>query len=630
MDDGATGDAARPAGLDRAALQGVIGDLRCIAETQRRADLLAHLDAAAWRVARTEALVCVVGEFKQGKSALVNALLGQAVCPVEDDLATAAVTVVRHDETPSVTVRRRSDEGVVVESVGPADVARWVVEQRDMDGRRDVVLVEVGLPHPLLERGIALVDTPGVGGLNAAHALATLAFLPNADAVVFVTDAAAELTGPEMSFLSRAVKAGPPVLFVVTKTDMHPEWRRIVALDGEHLRAAGMDLEPLPISSTLAEVAGGDDRALAEASGVPRLLEALLRTVSAEAGQRALSTAADEVRLAIEQAQEPLVTELAALERPEHADAIATRLQAARERLASLSAADAYWCLRLDDGFEELRARVGFSFQARLRHCLRDVLEEVGRIDPANAWPDLSERFQAEVAEVVRDAFVGVTDGAAQVAGTIAALLADEEGGASPAAPPLGFDVATLWGADPAFDARSQSGRLSQLSLYAGATLLSASLGTVGLEMVGLLGSLLGAAIVGPAVIGVALVRGGKQIVDTRHQQLADRRRDARAFLEGFIDDIRFEVDARLGSLIGELQRQLRSQYIGRIAELRRTNEAGLAALERAADQDRDGRRARLEELRSGIESLAALRARIDAGGVAEAPPRLASLGDGS
>ena len=43
--------------------------------------------------------VLVVGEFKQGKSQLVNALVNAPVCPVDDDIATAVPTVVRHAET---------------------------------------------------------------------------------------------------------------------------------------------------------------------------------------------------------------------------------------------------------------------------------------------------------------------------------------------------------------------------------------------------------------------------------------------------------------------------------------------------------------------------------------------------
>jgi hypothetical protein len=46
----------------------------------------------------------VVGEFKQGKSLLVNALVGAPVCPVHDDIATSVATVVSHAPSPALTV----------------------------------------------------------------------------------------------------------------------------------------------------------------------------------------------------------------------------------------------------------------------------------------------------------------------------------------------------------------------------------------------------------------------------------------------------------------------------------------------------------------------------------------------
>ncbi len=55
---------------------------------------------------------------------------------------------------------------------------------------------EIGLPRKILEGGLVLVDTPGVGGLGSAHGAATMSALPSADAVLLVSDAAQEYTGP--------------------------------------------------------------------------------------------------------------------------------------------------------------------------------------------------------------------------------------------------------------------------------------------------------------------------------------------------------------------------------------------------------------------------------------------------
>ena len=60
------------------------------------------------RLADPDVRVLVVGEFKQGKSQLVNALVNAPVCPVDDDIATAVPTVVRHAETTTVALVRES------------------------------------------------------------------------------------------------------------------------------------------------------------------------------------------------------------------------------------------------------------------------------------------------------------------------------------------------------------------------------------------------------------------------------------------------------------------------------------------------------------------------------------------
>src|ERR671924_251900 len=48
--------------------------------------------------------VFVVGEFKQGKSSLVNALLNAPICPVDDDIATSVPTAVGYAEQPKAAV----------------------------------------------------------------------------------------------------------------------------------------------------------------------------------------------------------------------------------------------------------------------------------------------------------------------------------------------------------------------------------------------------------------------------------------------------------------------------------------------------------------------------------------------
>ena len=593
------------ADIDPASVAALAREAGAIAAATGREDLAAHLEAVAIRAARTDTVVCVVGEFKKGKSALINALLDTPVCPVDDDFATMAVTVVTYAESPGASVRRREDGKLVIEAIGANEIGDWVAEPVDAERRRTVELVEVGLPDPFLERGVTLVDTPGVGGLNAGHAAATLAFLPSADALVFVTDASAELSGPELEFLASAMKAGPPILVAVTKVDMYPEWRRIVAIDETHLRSVGLAEAPYGLSSVLRSNGHGPpDPALERESGIPVFAEAIVGDIVGRARSAAVVTAAAGLRPALDQLREPLAAELTALEDPDAGERLAVELREVRARLANLTGGGAHWSIRLEDEFAALRTRIEFAFAGRIRQILREAQDEVERIDPGRSWPDVTQRVQATTAGAVRAAFLEATDGAAAIQAMIAGLLADEEVGFDSAGAPISFDVSTLWQGGPAFDGKARSGLVASLGLVTGAN--------VGVEMLGMLGTLLGAAVVGPAVLGVALVFGGKEVVSERRRQLADRRQQARTFLGSFVEEVRFEADGRLASLLDEVQRQMRARFTERIGELHRTFAESAAALERAAERAASDRQVRLTEVRAALATIDELAGRVE------------------
>ena len=512
-----------------------------------------------------------------------------------------AVTVVHHASEPGAVVRRREAGELIVEAIPPTRPAAGSPSATATSRRAGVELVEVGLPNPFLARGIALVDTPGVGGLNAAHAAATLAFLPSADALVFVTDASTELSGPELEFLASARSAGPPILVAVTKVDIYPAWRRIVEIDAGRLEALGLADAPYPLSSVLRTraVATGDDDLETE-SGFPVFARALADDAVGRARTAALAAAVRAVAPVLDQLREPLAAEQAVLDHPETAEALTADLRAARARLAALADADASWSVRLEDEYTALRSRTGFAFQARMRQRL-DAPGRDRQDRPAREWPAVSQRIQAETARRSGPPS-SRRPTAPPIQATIARLLADEASALQGVGTDVSFDVATLWQGGPTFEGRTRQGIMASLGMVGGAT--------VGVEMLGMLGTLLGAAVVGPAAIGVAAVFGGKEVLDSRRRQLADRRQQARSFLATFLG-VRFEADGRLVSLLDDLQRQMRARFADRISELRRTVAETTDALESATAQADTARRARLAELAADLASIDALRERV-------------------
>ncbi len=582
---------------DATAVSGLVATVRDLAASSGRDDLATRLTDVGRRIDRTDTVICVVGEFKQGKSALIDALLGSDVCPVDDDLATATVTTVRYGAAATATIHRREGGVASLETIAPADIARWVTERGDPRDRLAVEQVEVTLPHPLLARGITLVDTPGIGGLNAAHAAATLAFLPIADALVFVSDASAELTGPELGFLSRAIDAGPLVVVALTKIDMYPEWRRILEIDERHLRDIQLTTRPHPTSAVLSALGVAlADEALERESGVPAFATTILDEVARRARATSFAIAFREVRDVLEQLREPLIAERAALDHPEAASRYAAELVGVQARSAALEEAGSHWSVRLDDEFLALRTRVEFAFAGEMRGILRDVQDEIERIDPGREWDDLSRRVQARVADAVKGAFDQTTEGAAAIQAAVARLLADEELTWTGDDAPVAFDASSLWTEGQAFGGMLQTGLLAGFGLLAGAT--------VGVEMLGMLGALLGTALVGPALLGAALFFGGKEVAGERRRQLTDRRQEARTFVGRFVENVRFEVDGRLTSLDGTLQRDMRARFAARIAELRRTHRATADAIERSMTQDAADRERRSGELEATVGTL--------------------------
>ncbi len=133
-------------------------------------------------------LLVVVGEFNAGKSALVNALLGEKILPEGATPTTSRVTLVKWGE--------QSGEQVVDENFGIFTY-----------------------PLPLM-REMNIVDTPGTNAVIRRHERLTEEFLPRSDLVLFVTSADRPMTESERQFLERIRLWGKKVIFALNKVDI--------------------------------------------------------------------------------------------------------------------------------------------------------------------------------------------------------------------------------------------------------------------------------------------------------------------------------------------------------------------------------------------------------------------------
>jgi hypothetical protein len=557
-----------------------------------RPDLAERVSAAAARLKRPATVVCVVGEFKQGKSSLVNALLGQHVCPVDDDLATSAITLVRYADEPSAIVRRRVPRvsavvppgggpppqdprggEVVVEHAAIDDLHQWVSEAGNPGNHKAVDRVEIATPSALLRNGLVMVDTPGMGGLGAGHAAATLGFLPFADGLLFVSDASSELTAPEIAFLERAYELCPTVLFALTKIDLYPQWKRIMEIDEGHLARAGLhDIPIVGVSSSLRiEALRRKDRSLNEASRVPELVRHLSSDVVEPAKANAVGRSVGEASAALTQVSAGLRAEAALLADPGQAEAAVRDLERAKERLEFLRGPGARWSVLVNDRVADLSNEVNHHFRGAFRSISKMMDERIETLTKGTEWDELTAYLQRVVADEVTNTFVELETGRSTIRAEVVDLLREEQvdlGQKSALAASL--DVGEIW-QSKALDPQASTGKKAFGTVVTGARGAQG-----GIMMFGMMGTFLPAAagvllLSNPVLLGIGAVFGGMGLADDRRRKVAARRLAARTQVRQFLDDISFEMGNETGAMVREIQRELRDDFTERIGELIRT-----------------------------------------------------------
>lgn len=270
-------------------------EVRDQAAEQGRADLVGVLEDSRPASDDGSVRVIVAGSLKRGKSTLVNTLVGRPLLsPVGVGVTTACWVEVGYAEQDAATVLL-ADAGSPGEplrrDIPIADVARYVALG---EVNEPVLGVEVRVRSQFLRR-LTLVDTPGVGGLDAGHSQTTLTALEQADALLFVADCTQPILAPEVEFLISAAQRVATVVVAVSKSDI-PGFDVVVNETRQRLasRPELAQVPVFPVSPPLADRSADADNArlsqrLAELSGVAPLTAALHRRTGA--GREALRTA---------------------------------------------------------------------------------------------------------------------------------------------------------------------------------------------------------------------------------------------------------------------------------------------------------------------------------------------------
>ncbi len=204
-----------------------------------------HMDSLGQSIRQLDDLflLVIVGEFNAGKSAFINALLGEKMLKEGVTPTTSQVTILRYGETAGSSL---VEEG------------------------HTLMLFPVDLLSEL-----SIVDTPGTNAVIRQHEVLTTNFIPRADLVLFVTSADRPFTESERAFMSHIRDWGKKVLIILNKIDLlqsEDELNQVLEFVKENAHSLlGSTPEVFPVSARLALRAKSGEPQLWQPSGFAAL-----------------------------------------------------------------------------------------------------------------------------------------------------------------------------------------------------------------------------------------------------------------------------------------------------------------------------------------------------------------------
>jgi ribosome biogenesis GTPase A len=250
-----------------------------------------RLDELSRQAAEGRFRLAVLGQFKRGKSSLLNALLGEKLLPTGVLPLTALPTILRYGADRLLRVslingrsqERRGDPHAIAELL-----KRYVSEPENPANRLGVTRVEVEHPAPCLAKGVEILDTPGIGSTILHNTRMARDVVLGCDAALFILSPDPPITEVELEFLRTLKEALPKVIFVLAKADqlLDSERPELLAFLSDVIRTQGGYPDPGQIlvvsaqQALQAHVSG--DLALRERSGLDALENYLANFLVAE------------------------------------------------------------------------------------------------------------------------------------------------------------------------------------------------------------------------------------------------------------------------------------------------------------------------------------------------------------
>jgi GTPase SAR1 family protein len=352
----------------------------------------------------------VLGQFKRGKTTLINALLGAEILPTAVVPLTSIATILKYGEALNIKVYFNNGR---IEEIERASLHQYVTEKGNPKNEKDVREVIVTYPSSYLKDGVRLIDTPGVGSIYEHNTDVAYQYLPKSDAALFLLSVDQPLSKAELDFLKDVREYSNRIFFLLNKADYfsEAELRESMEFSADVLKEAmGSEMRIFPVSARLAlegKVSGAGD--LIGKSRLPQFSEVLNNFLMEDKGKVLLLSVTNNLLRLLSQARLGLELEMKSLATP--LEELEEKIKVFENKKKEVLVEKDDFSLLLDGETKKIINNVLEEDSKRFRQELFiKVSEDLGRSYDKSSGLSLKkiqEHLEGQVITEVKQAFAG-------------------------------------------------------------------------------------------------------------------------------------------------------------------------------------------------------------------------------
>jgi len=260
--------------------------------------------------------IVVMGQFKRGKTSLINTLIGDDLLPVAVVPLTSIATIITYGEDTKISVCFNDGR---CEAIEINQLADYVTEKGNPKNIKDVAEVYITYPSKYLKDGVRLIDTPGVGSVYQHNTDVAYHYLPKSDAVFFLVSVDQPMSQNELDFLKDVKEYSSKIFFILNKKDYlnDKELLESVEFIKNVLSEIYQSPKIYPISAKMALLAKKENNPdMLKKSGIEDFLAELNRFLMEEKGNVLLEAVTKHILKALMQTEFEIDLEIKSMKMP--------------------------------------------------------------------------------------------------------------------------------------------------------------------------------------------------------------------------------------------------------------------------------------------------------------------------